>query len=272
MKHKTGCVYLITNLHNGKCYVGQTVKPLARRWYEHVKAAECGKRFYLHNAIRYYGGAGSFSIKSIWNGVVSKLSEMEQKFIVDLKTRAPHGYNLTAGGEGASNPSAKSRRKMSAAHLGVPCPAAVKAAVSAARKGKPLEAEHCAKVSKSNKHFWKKMPVDAQQAKIAKLHTPESIMKREATLKASGAHVGGPEKARKCSETSKARWADEEYHAQQCVSQRKSWRGRKGARRRASQIAHQTGQIRGSDARANIAAGAVRGWETRRRNALKSGV
>ena len=34
-----GRIYLITNLINGKRYVGQTIKPIDRRLKEHFKAA-----------------------------------------------------------------------------------------------------------------------------------------------------------------------------------------------------------------------------------------
>ena len=36
-----GRIYLITNISNGKKYVGQTVKPIAERWLKYCAKARC---------------------------------------------------------------------------------------------------------------------------------------------------------------------------------------------------------------------------------------
>ena len=48
-------VYLLTNLENGKHYVGKTKGTLDKRWYKHVHEAKKGCSFALHGAIRKYG-------------------------------------------------------------------------------------------------------------------------------------------------------------------------------------------------------------------------
>lgn len=51
-----GCVYLITS-PSGKQYVGQTVRSIEKRWWEHVYAAlsGSGECRAVANAIRKYG-------------------------------------------------------------------------------------------------------------------------------------------------------------------------------------------------------------------------
>lgn len=48
-------VYLVTNIENGKRYVGKTKGSLAERWYNHVKDARAGSPYAIHRAIRKHG-------------------------------------------------------------------------------------------------------------------------------------------------------------------------------------------------------------------------
>ena len=49
-------IYAITNVENGKRYIGMTESSLARRWVEHKKAARHGSvKTALYNAMRLYG-------------------------------------------------------------------------------------------------------------------------------------------------------------------------------------------------------------------------
>jgi group I intron endonuclease len=110
-----GVIYCITNAINGKQYVGQTTLTPAKRWWWHLKYARDGSRSALHCAIRKYG-KGAFVVGQI-DSANSKeeLSEKEIFHIAALKTIAPAGYNLTAGGEGMSgwSPTEETRRKRS---------------------------------------------------------------------------------------------------------------------------------------------------------------
>ena len=115
-------VYQITNLVNGKRYIGMTCQSLAQRWMEHRNTAQKGSRTALHSAIRKYG-ADSF-VASI---LVSLPAESERAALCDAEklmiqregTLAPVGYNLTPGGDGlpkgALNPNVG--KKASLAHV-----------------------------------------------------------------------------------------------------------------------------------------------------------
>jgi group I intron endonuclease len=49
-------IYTITNLINGKVYVGQTVQKNPKmRWYAHLADARSGKKSHLYDSIRKYG-------------------------------------------------------------------------------------------------------------------------------------------------------------------------------------------------------------------------
>lgn len=90
-------VYLITNLINGKQYIGQTIQPLRLRWNFHVsKASGC---LALKSAINKYGKE-NFKIETLEKcDSVEELNRIEQEKIAELNTLTPNGYNLTTGGE-----------------------------------------------------------------------------------------------------------------------------------------------------------------------------
>lgn len=89
-------VYLIVNTVNGKCYVGQTIHALDKRWHQHCMLQ--GKCRVLENAIRKYG------IKAFEISVVAtvktqeELNRLEKLTCEALNAYAPHGYNLREGG------------------------------------------------------------------------------------------------------------------------------------------------------------------------------
>lgn len=96
-----GVIYKITNLINGKQYIGQTSKLyINNRWCEHKNNARNGKPSYLYNAIRKYG-EDNFEFKVILKNIpIDKLNFYEQLWIEKFNTKAPNGYNLTDGGSG----------------------------------------------------------------------------------------------------------------------------------------------------------------------------
>ena len=96
-----GAIYKITNLINGKMYIGQTTKLyINNRWCEHKNNARNGERSYLYNAIRKYG-ENNFEFKVLLSKIpIDKLDFYEQLWIKKLNTRSPNGYNLTDGGGG----------------------------------------------------------------------------------------------------------------------------------------------------------------------------
>lgn len=86
-------IYKITNLINGKIYVGQTSRTPEIRFSEHVHADS-----YIGSAIRKYGRA-NFKIEVLEECESKKeLDNREQYWIARFESMGPNGYNLTEGG------------------------------------------------------------------------------------------------------------------------------------------------------------------------------
>lgn len=91
-------IYKITNLINGKIYVGQSKQP-THRWKEHKWNAfnpNRKEKSLLYNAIKKYG-VNNFDFTII--GWFEDYNEKEKYYINFFNSIAPGGYNLTEGGE-----------------------------------------------------------------------------------------------------------------------------------------------------------------------------
>jgi len=95
-------IYKVTNVINGKVYIGETVNFRKRKNEHKYQALKLKSSYYFHRALRKYGFE-NFKWKMI-DYALSKeiLSEMEKYYIKKLKTKVPNGYNLTDGGGGMS--------------------------------------------------------------------------------------------------------------------------------------------------------------------------
>lgn len=93
------CIYKITNLINGKVYIGQTISSIKHRWNSHKNSWHSNKRCCaLYNAFDKYG-IDNFIIEEIEACEVNQLNEREIYWI-DYYNSFNEGYNLTRGGDG----------------------------------------------------------------------------------------------------------------------------------------------------------------------------
>lgn len=156
-------VYQITCIPSGRSYIGITEGTIKTRWKDHCSAAGRGDGRVLCNAIRKYGRA-AFEIIEILHVLPGQspdvLFEMEQFLIKDRGTKAPHGYNMTDGGEGNSGleVSEETRRK-----------------ISAGNKGKLVSAEHREKLRQAR--------LGAGSYNYGKKQSPELVAKRNAAIR-----------------------------------------------------------------------------------------
>jgi group I intron endonuclease len=157
MEEISGFIYKITNLTNGKIYVGQTVTSIANRFIKHASKAKRGSDDPIGRAIRKYGRE-NFIIEVLEELIISSLDDREAHYITSLDCRNPEvGYNVCAGGSGVGR--------------GPDHP----------NYGKPFTDEAKRKASASQKKRWDNMPLEEREAIRQKLkeveHTPEWVDK-----------------------------------------------------------------------------------------------
>ena len=100
MPVRLGLIYKFTSPSN-KSYVGKTVQSFSKRMYGHrKKSSTCTA---LKNAINKYGWNQMKREIVEENIPEDQLNDREKYWIKTYDTMAPHGYNLTDGGEGGSH-------------------------------------------------------------------------------------------------------------------------------------------------------------------------
>lgn len=177
-----GRIYLITNIINNKKYVGQTIKPIEKRLKEHFKSAYIEKRdtYFCRAIIKY--DKDNFNIICLEDNIlVSELDAAEEYWIAWYETFGKHGYNSTSGGK-QGRMSEETKKKISAAHKGVPKSEEAKRNSSIAQKGKHVG---------SLNHFY------------GKKHSEETIKKIKKTLEGKLSGENHPFYGKKHSEESK---------------------------------------------------------------------
>jgi len=122
---RNGIIYSLTNKINKKVYIGQTIRPIIKRWYSHVHQSK-HKNYPICNAIKKYG-KDNFFIDEIETCKISKLDEKEKFWIEQYKSEVPNGYNIKKGGNTTRGKdsiwwgkkhSKETKQKMSQSHIG----------------------------------------------------------------------------------------------------------------------------------------------------------
>lgn len=216
-----GEMYLLT-FPSGKRYVGITSASAQERFARHVTFAAAGKRLCaVHQAILKYG-AQAVVVETLARAPWCDLVKMERDAIARLRTKFPHGYNLTDGGEGTlgSVRSPESRERMSA----IKKAAGVKlsqdhiaklkginatrvrsveerAKLSASLKGRIRSAEHSANLGRANKG--RTLSAEAR-AKLSAINKGKTFSE-ETRARISNAKKGVKRSAEVCQQMSAAR-------------------------------------------------------------------
>ena len=111
-----GIIYKVTS-PSGRVYIGQTTMLFKSRWNRHVYTAVKNiTNFRISYAIRKYGG-DAFTKEILFQCANDKLDYYEIKFIAQYRaTDRFFGYNLTAGGSGATARTNPQRLSLSELH------------------------------------------------------------------------------------------------------------------------------------------------------------
>lgn len=148
-------VYLLTNLANGKRYVGKTSRPLEVRWQGHLGSARRGDSDMLVcRAIKKHG-SNAFKREVLEECSDARLGDTETFWIMLLGTHVSQGgYNLTLGGDGGLPGykfSEASKEKMRQKALGRKHTEETKAKMRAAAKNRVVTVETIEKRAASNR-------------------------------------------------------------------------------------------------------------------------
>ena len=109
-------IYKITNLINGKTYIGQTIGSVENRWKRHCREnSGCPA---LSRAIKKYG-KDNFKIETIDTAKnQGELNKKEEYYVNNIDSMYPNGYNLREGGDATGKLSNVVKTKMSISHTG----------------------------------------------------------------------------------------------------------------------------------------------------------
>ena len=143
-------IYSITNLLNGKVYVGQS-KDIGMRWKRHQSGID--KHMVISKAMAKHG-AKSFSFSILEECPTSRLNEREMYWIAKFGCLAPDGYNCTSGGKAATRCSLDTRQRMSMAQKGRVITDEARKKIAKALLGTKHGADSSAKKSEALKKSW----------------------------------------------------------------------------------------------------------------------
>jgi len=108
-----GYIYMLTS-PSGKSYIGQTIRPIEKRFKQHLKKdSGCAA---IYNAIQYHGWE---NFEKDWYECPDEDLNFDEELLVrEMGTLAPSGYNLREGGGSSGKMSEDSKKKISEANKG----------------------------------------------------------------------------------------------------------------------------------------------------------
>ena len=108
-----GYIYILTS-PIGKSYIGQTTRPIEKRFKAHqLKSSKC---LAIYNAIQKYGWD---NFEKDWYECPDEDLNFDEELLVrEMETLSPSGYNLKEGGGNTGKPCEETRQKQIEAKLG----------------------------------------------------------------------------------------------------------------------------------------------------------
>lgn len=170
-------IYKITNKHNGKAYIGQSVD-IEKRWWEHKYSKTDSL---IHRAIKKYG-IDSFCFEVLCECEKGELNELETKYISEHGTMHPKGYNLKSGGGQGVEYSEISKKRISESQkgrVGWHHSEETKKKIGDAHRGRKRPAESVEKMRKAltGRHLSPEQIERLRTMNLGRKQTPEAIEK-----------------------------------------------------------------------------------------------
>jgi group I intron endonuclease len=209
-----GELYRVT-APSGKAYVGITSQTTAKRWWKHKNNASHGRGVRygsectaLYEAIRKYG-CDKFTVETLVIAEFEYLKALEQRAIVAFGTKAPGGYNLTSGGDGALGavPTQDARHKMSTAqHKRLENPEELRRVRESISRANAIKVTGWWALSEEERVL--KREEHAAKLAVSDRFTPEVRAKMSSSQKGKKRTPWSAERKAKASEKRKQEWAD----------------------------------------------------------------
>lgn len=192
-----GYVYLITNIINGKKYVGQSCcEDINHRWNEHKSCKKSSLGVYIYNAYKKHG-IKNFKYQIICVCFDEDCDNYEREYIKKFNTLAPNGYNLTEGGRSVKH--SKETRALISQNVKKSMPERIEKIKQYYKehdhptKGKKLSEEHKKKVGEKQKEYWANLTEEQRdkisQERKARINNTQMNDKCKMALE-NGRHIG----------------------------------------------------------------------------------
>ncbi len=226
-----GAIYLITNLVNGKVYVGQTWQRLKKRWYRHKAEAKNGNKRHLYASLRLHGSE-NFTLELLGLAVSQqRLDELESLWIEAFRSTNPtFGYNEKEGGKGGKHTPETRKR------------------IVQALQNPSVRAKQSASAHKK----WSSLEEREKQADLTRKQWEDPNFKATQTKRLTE-HWQQPEIRAKGSIRVKEQWQQEGYREDQSKKMRLLWEDEEYRVRHASGVTEESTQ--------RMSEAAVKAWE-----------
>lgn len=203
-------VYKVTCLHDGRVYVGITVRTPPDRFRQHGDHAMSGRLDGpFHRAIRQHGRDG-FLVETLFVAFSRRDAGWAEKlFVKQFDCVAPRGFNLTHGGEPDARWSDASRAKASASYKGRPWTDEKRAQMAITQQTPEYREKMRAASAKRTKQ-----PVsDETREKLrqAAIKQFSDLAARQASSDRAQARMADPVRRKALSETALDNWSKPDY-------------------------------------------------------------
>lgn len=181
-------IYLITNLVNGKFYVGKSNRP-SIRWGDHRKVALGGREKYPAEFFAIHAALSKYGIDNFRFEIIDELDDeqgayrTETRWILLLCSNLKKfGYNCNLGGEGGVKPNEETRQKLIIAQNK---PEKIKISSDMMKKRHHDNPGFLSALHKGNQYTKGKKLSDVHKKKLSE-HFSGRLVSKETKLKISG--------------------------------------------------------------------------------------